>query len=92
MSHVLWQTDERAVMSTLELLGTTIGDGQATLPDGTLKRVNGETFFSLLPGLRMALGPSGDLGLLELGLSAGMTFGDPGWYDSRFLFDVRWSY
>ncbi len=92
MSHVLWQTDERAVMSTLELIGSTIGDGQATLPDGTVTRANGDTFFSILPGLRTALGPSGDLGLLEVGISSGLTFGDPGWYDSRVLFDVRWSY
>lgn len=92
MSHVLWQTDERAVLSTLELIGSTIGDGQATLPDGTLRRVNGDTFFSILPGIRATLGPSGDLGLLEVGISSGMTFGDPGWYDSRVLFDVRWSY
>ncbi len=92
MSHVLWQTDERAIMSTLELIGSTIGDGQATLPDGTLRRVNGDTFFSILPGIRTTLGPSGDLGLLEVGISSGLTFGDPGWYDSRVLFDVRWSY
>ncbi|HET6426549.1 MAG TPA: hypothetical protein VFG20_22855 [Planctomycetaceae bacterium] len=92
MSHVLWQTDERAVMSTLELIGWTIGDGQATLPDGTVQQVNGDTFFSILPGLRTALGPSGDLGLFEVGVSSGLTFGDAGWYDTRFLFDFRWSY
>lgn len=92
MSHVLWQTDERAVMSTLELIGTTIGDGQATLPNGTVRRANGDTFFSILPGIRTALGPSGDLGLFEVGISSGLTFGDAGWYDSRFLCDFRWSY
>lgn len=92
MSHVLWQTDERAVMSTLELIGSTIGDGQATLPNGTVQQVNGDTFFSILPGIRTALGPSGDLGLFEVGVSSGLTFGDAGWYDSRFLFDFRWSY
>lgn len=92
VSRVLWQTDERAVLSTLELIGSTIGDGQATLPDGTLKRVNGETFFSILPGIRTTLGPSGDLGLLEVGVSSGLTFAGAGWYDSRVLFDLRWSY
>jgi hypothetical protein len=92
MSHVLWQSDDRALLSTMEMIGNTIGDGRATLPDGSTRAANGDTFVSMLPGVRVVLGPSGDLGLLELGLSGGMTFGDPGWFDSRALFDIRWSY
>lgn len=92
ISTVLWQTDNRAIMPTLEFIGSTIGDGQATLPSGAIVPNNGDTFFSVLPGVRVAVGPSGDLGLFEIGASGGVTFGDPGWYDSRFLFDFRWSF
>lgn len=92
VSTVNWQSDDVAVMSTLELLGFNLGDGLATQPDGSTRRNDGENFFQLLPGLRVALGPSGDLGLMEIGASGGFTFGDDGWNESQFLLDLRWSY
>ncbi|MCC7419636.1 MAG: transporter [Planctomycetaceae bacterium] len=91
-STVLWQTDNKAILSSLEVIGSSIGNGHATLPTGDLTAVNGDAFVSVLPGVRLTLGPSGDLGLFEIGASGGATFGDPGWYDSRFLLDFRWSY
>lgn len=91
-STVLWQTDNKAILSSLEMVGSSIGSGHATLPTGDLAAVNGDSFISVLPGVRMTLGPSGDLGLFEFGVSGGVTFGDPGWYDSRFLLDFRWSF
>lgn len=79
-------------MPTLEVIGSTVGDGQATLPDGSVARVDSDTCLDVLPGVRVPLGPSGDPGLFEIGVSGGFTSGDDGWDDCQALLDFRGSF
>lgn len=93
-SYLAYDTDTFAVMPTLELIGWNFLDGLKTLPNGAVVPVDGDSTFAILPGVRFVLGPAGDLGLFEAGIAGGAGFDDSrdGWFDSRFLFELRWSY
>lgn len=89
----IWrETDAFAVLPTFEVVGISFLDGQRTTAAGAITDVDGETTIEFLPGVRFVLGPQGDLGLPEFGISGGASVGDSGWFSGRLLIDVRWSY
>lgn len=92
VSHVAYETDKFAILPTLEFVNWTYLSGKKTLPSGTAVQVNGETAFNIFPGVRFVLGPPGDLGLLELGISGGAGIGSNRFADGMFRVDLRWSY
>ena len=65
---------------------------QRTTAGGLAVNVDGETAVDFLPGLRFVLGPQGDLGLTELGISGGASVGDTGWFSARLQVEARWSF
>lgn len=93
-SYVAYDTDTFAVLPTFEMVGWNFLDGLKTLPNGAVVPVDGDSTFAILPGIRFVLGPTGDLGLFEAGIAGGAGFDDnhDGWFDSKFLLELRWSY
>jgi hypothetical protein len=88
---VLYETDTFAIIPVLEAVGWTVGGGTATLPSGLTTSAD-TTFVNIQPGTRFVLGPKGDLGLCELGISGGFATNARGWYQEQFTIEVRWSW
>lgn len=91
-SSILYETDTFAAMPTLEFVGWVALDGQKTRPDGLIKDVDSEQFFSIHPGMRFVLGPKGDLGLFELGIGSGFMLANNGYFEQSLRIDLRFSY
>ncbi len=89
LSTVWKDTDQYAVMPTLEVTTTSFLFGARTLEDGTVQRVNGTTAVDIYPGMRCVFSNS-NAGTWEAGFSAGVTCFDRDWFDSRFVIDLRW--
>lgn len=86
----VWQdSDAYAWIPVLEIQTHSFLFGAQTLPDGSIRRVDGTTALDILPGSRWALGQSA-FGLCELGLSGGFRCSDSDWFDSRMMMDIRW--
>eukprot|EP00913_Durusdinium_trenchii_P028465 g26693.t1 len=79
---VLYETDTFAMLPTMEFVGWSVLDGRKTLPSGLVADVDGEMFFSVQPGLRFVLGPKGDLGLFEFGISGAANLSNNGFFDN----------
>jgi hypothetical protein len=91
VSHVLHETDSFAIIPVLEFVGWTVAGGTATLPSGLTTSAN-TSFVNIQPGVRFVLGPKGDLGLCELGISGGFATNVTGWYQEQFTVELRWSW
>lgn len=91
-SGIWHETDAFAILPTFEIVGVSFLDGQRTTPTGRAVDVDGETTVEFLPGLRFVLGPQGDLGLPEIGISGGASVGDRGWFAGRLQLVARWSF
>lgn len=92
ISTILYETDSFAMLPTLEFLAWSVLDGQKSRPDGSIVGVDGEQFGAVFPGMRFVLGPSGDLGLFELGLGGGFSMANNGFFETHFRLDLRFSY
>ncbi len=92
VSSIWYETDAFAVLPTFEVVGISFLDGQRTTAGGLTVNVDGETAVDLLPGVRFVLGPQGDLGLTEVGISGGASVGDTGWFSARLQIEARWSF
>jgi hypothetical protein len=88
----LCDTDTFAILGTLEFTGVSYLDGQSTGPTGILQFTDAETSLNVQPGARFVMGPAGDLGLFELGLSTGHALSIKGQYENQLRLDLRWSY
>ncbi len=91
VSHVMHETDTFAIIPVIEAIGWTVGGGTATLPTGVTTSAN-TTFVNLQPGVRFVLGPKGDLGLCEFGVSGGFCTDVTGWYREQLTVEFRWSW
>lgn len=92
-SSIWYETDTFAALRTFELVGTSVLTGAKTAPDGiTILPVDGEHSLAVLPGLRMVLGPAGDLGLFELGFQGGFATNKKGFYSSLARLELRFNY
>jgi hypothetical protein len=59
---------------------------------GRVVDVDGEDFLSIHSGVRLVLGPRGDLGLCEVGASGGVAPDNDATFDFLGRLEVRWSY
>ena len=75
VSHVFFETDHYAVIPDLEMVNYNFMNGQQTA-GGFAAPVNGQTAVNFVQGVRIVLGPPGDLGLFEVGVSHISGFGD----------------
>ncbi len=92
VSSIWYETDAFAILPTFEVVRVSFLDGQRTTAGGLTADVDGETAIDLLPGVRFVLGPQGDLGLTEVGISGGASVGNTGWYSARLQIEARWSF
>jgi len=92
VSTIFHESDVYAMLPTLEVRTLSFLFGAETQPDGTVRHIDGKTAVEIYPGVRFVLGPQGDLGLWELGISTGVTAADNDWFDTRMLIDLRWNY
>lgn len=95
VSTILYETDTFAALPTLEFVGWNMMSGAKTGPDGIVTDVDQESFYSIYPGMRFVLGPSGDLGLFELGIGGGFTLngiGNDAIFETMFRLDMRFSW
>jgi hypothetical protein len=92
VSTILYETDTFAALPTLEFVGWHVMSGMKTQPDGIIADVDQDSFFSIYPGMRFVLGPSGDLGLFELGVGGGFTLSNNGFFETMFRLDMRFSW
>lgn len=91
VSHVLYETDTFAIIPVLETVGWTVGGGTETLSTGLTTSAN-TTFVNIQPGVRFVLGPKGDLGLCEFGISGGFATSARAWYQEQVTVEFRWSW
>lgn len=91
VSSVWHDTDSFALIPTLELTGLSFLDGSKTLPSGAIVDSDGTTF-SVQPGVRLVLGPPGDLGQFEVGLGSGVTLAGDAPFQYATNLEVRWAY
>jgi hypothetical protein len=59
---------------------------------GQAEDVDGASFGTIQSGVRFVLGPKGDLGLFEVGVSGAISTANNAFFDHRALVEFRWSY
>jgi hypothetical protein len=92
MSHVLIDRDNYAVIPTMELVGSYIGNGLRTNPNGTVRDAAGEHIFNMMMGVRFVQDCGGDLGLFEWGINGGIPASGPRFYDGFLQAELRFSF
>lgn len=88
VSTVWRDSDQYALIPTLEFRTYSFLFGEKTLPTGVTQRVDGVTAVDVFPGLRCAFCKS-SMGLWEIGMAGGVTCADKDWFDSRLVLDLR---
>lgn len=92
LSYILYETDAYAVLPTLEFDGWSVLSGKQTQTNGTVTSIKDDNFVNILGGIRYVLGPAGDLGLFEFGVTGGLHTGSAGWYRQMLRVELRWTY
>lgn len=90
VSTVWYESLTRAVIPTLELSSLNFLTGGKTGTFGP-ERVSRDATAALHPGVRFAWDPGGDLGITELGVSAGMAISRDPYHDSLLRFELRFT-
>ena len=93
VSSIAAESDVFAFLPTFELrtLSFLFG-GQKRPGSNTTESIDGETAVELYPGARFVFDRQSDLGLIEFGCAAGITIADDQWFDTRWVFDLRFSH
>ena len=96
VSHVLHETDSFAIIPVLEVVGWGVAGGTVTLPTllptPVIQESASTSFVNIQPGVRFVIGPKGDLGLFEFGVSGGFATNTTGWYKEQLTLEMRWSW
>ena len=96
VSHVLHETDSFAIIPVLEAVGWDVAGGTITLPNPlhtpVIQASGSTSFVNIQPGVRFVIGPKGDLGLFEFGVSGGFATNATGWYKEQLTLEMRWSW
>lgn len=92
LSHVAYESDTWAIIPTFEVITRSYLSGSRTSPEGQKLPVDGETGIGVQPGVRFVLGPEGDLGLFEFGLSGEFRTNENILPESMLRLDFRWSF
>ncbi len=96
VSHVLHETDSFAIIPVFEAVGWEVAGGTVTLPSAlptpVIQASASTSFVNIQPGVRFVIGPKGDLGLFEFGVSGGFATNATGWYKEQLTLEMRWSW
>ena len=92
ISHLAFDSDNFAMIPTLEFVGWTVLDGEQTLPNGELQPVDGLGIFNLHPGVRFVIDKGGNSNLCEVGISSGIALSSDRWYENLLRLDFRWTF
>ncbi len=92
VSRLLYESDDFALIPTIEFVGWSALDGRQTNPFGGLEAVDPIGIFTINPGMRMVYDMGCDLGLLEVGLGAGFAASTDHWEDSQMRLELKWTY
>lgn len=96
-AKVMYDSDTFALIPTMEFVGWSVLSGQQTETDellsiATVTDLDGASIFNLYPGLRMVRDVGGDLGMFDVGISAGFTVTSTHWYESMIRMDINFGY
>ncbi|MFT5299631.1 MAG: hypothetical protein ACI814_000404 [Mariniblastus sp.] len=83
-AHVWHDSDDFAILPTLELTGWSVLDAKTD--------VSGFHSIMLTPGCRFVFDKSGDLGLFDAGISVNIPVSQDHWHDGALSLEFRWSY
>lgn len=91
--HAWYDTDEFAIVPTIELTGWSILDGEQTgAPDDANGFPSAEgDIINLTSGCRFIIDKSSDLGLFDAGFAASLPVTRDRWYAGSLAFELRWS-
>ena len=92
ISHVLHETDSFAIIPVFEAVGWSVAGGTYTFASIPTTAPASTSFVNIQPGVRFVIGPKGDLGLYELGVSGGFATNATGWYQEQLTIEMRWSW
>jgi len=98
VSHVLYETDNFAILPSFEMIALQYLGGHSTYVNSTVPFAtsvvsnNGDVAVNLVKGVRFVLGPPGDLGLFELGVSGMLGVGTSKYLDGMFRVDLKFIY
>ncbi|MDZ4820157.1 MAG: hypothetical protein SGJ20_14410 [Planctomycetota bacterium] len=92
VSRLLYESDDYAIIPTLEFVSWWALDGQQTAPDGFIEAVDPVAILNVYPGVRFVYDMGCDLGLLEAGIGTGLALTSDHWYASLLRFELKWTY
>ena len=91
VSHVLYETNNFAVIPDLEMVNYNFLMGSKTI-GGLNVNSSGEVAYNIIPGARIVFGPKGDLGLFELGISNMIGIGTNRYVNDMLRVDFKFIY
>lgn len=88
VSHVLYESNNFAIIPVVEFVNYGFLSGQKTV-NGISVYAGGENAYNIVTGARFVIGPKGDLGLFELGVSNTTGVGVDRYVDDLLRFDFK---
>lgn len=88
VSHVLYETNNFAIIPVVEFVNYDFLSGQKTV-NGVNVYSGGENAYNVVTGARFVIGPKGDLGLFEFGVSNTTGVGKDRYVDDLLRFDFK---
>lgn len=90
--HTTFDTDERALIQTIELTGWNVLNGTETVPNSLeVISSDGIEIVNLTHGFRWVFGDTGDLGTVEAGFATVFPILGDRWSNATLLFEFRWT-
>jgi len=91
VSHVFYETNNFAIIPDFEMVNYNFLGGQKTV-NGIAVNAAGDTAVNLIPGARFVVGPKGDLGLFEFGISNMIGVGVDRYVNDLLRLDFKFVY
>ena len=91
-SHLAYDSDDIAVIYTVEGVHSVIENGRFTVNPAIPLSIDGDDIFNTHLGARLIWDTGGDLGVITYGLSWGSSIGPHQWYDQMLQFNIRFAF
>lgn len=91
-AHTTFDSDDRALIQTIELTGWNVLNGTETVPNSlNVISSDGIEILNLTHGFRWVFDDSGDLGTVEAGFATVLPITTDRWSNATFLLELRWT-